>query len=273
MANIVVRLTSGHRIEFEIDTTREGPAFFVFGLPRSGSTLLNQIVESLAEANGIPFVGVGDRFFEANIDITDYRTDTEVLRIFRPGNAYGGFRQMVRPLIAFPLSKASPKILLVRDPRDSLVSQYFADCFSHPIPDPMGEVDDVKLKMEERRRRARSLSIDDYAIEGAVHRAFNLKRYLPILGSPTLCLLHYEDYIFDKPALIAQIAKHFSWRVDDEITESIMSWADIRPEVEDPTKMVRQVSPGDYLAKLQPRTIEIITQTLAEFMVPFGYVP
>lgn len=180
MANIVLRLTSGHRIEFEIDTDREGPAFFVFGLQRSGSTLLNRVVESMAEANGIPFINVGRRFFEANIDVPDFRTDTEMLRLIRPGNVYGGFRQMVLPFINYPFNKQCPKVLLVRDPRDSLVSQYFSDCYAHPIPDPMGDVDDVKLVMERRRRWARSLSIDEYVIQAALHRAYNFQSYLPI---------------------------------------------------------------------------------------------
>lgn len=93
------------------------------------------------------------------------------------------------------------------------------------------------------------------------------------MNSPTLRLFRYEKYIFDKPALIAQIATHFGWRADDELTRSIMSWADVRPEVEDQTSMIRHVAPGDYLTKLQPSTIDTITQTLTEFMMPFGYAP
>jgi hypothetical protein len=273
MATITVRLTSGHNVEFQIDTNREGPAFFVFGLPRSGSTLINEIVAEMAQFNKIPFTSVGDRFFNENIDVSDYHTDTDVLRIIRPGNAYGGFRAMVRPLINFPLCKASPKVLLVRDPRDALVSQYFADLYSHPIPQPRDGRDDVKRVMEDRRQAAVAMSIDDYVISRAEAAKFGMKDYRRLLRSTTLCLLRYEDYIFEKESLIRRVGRHFGWNVDDTLVSSIMAWADVRRDVSDPARLVRQIKPGDHLRQLQPRTIGVLNDILTEFMTPYGYSP
>ena len=49
-----------------------------------------------------------------------------------------------------------------------------------------------------------------------------MSAYFAILGSPTLTVVRYEDYIFDKAALIALIASRFGWQAEGRLTEQIL---------------------------------------------------
>jgi hypothetical protein len=271
MATMALTLTSGRQIAFDVDAGGDGPAFFVLSLARSGSTLLNEIVEGLAAANGRRFIEVGVSFFEANIEVDEYSVDPALVRLVRPGNVYGGFRSLPPILAWSELFSTGRKVLLVRDPRDALVSLYYSDAYSHLVPEPTDGFDDVRRMMEERRQRARSMSIDDYVIERARPTARILMGYLPLIRSSTVRWLRYEDTIFEKSSLIASVAEHFGWKADDEVTARIVSTSDVLPEAENPLDFIRQVKPGDHVAKLRPATVVALNRILGAAMRPYGY--
>ena len=56
-----------------------------------------------------------------------------------PGRVYGGFRSMPLVFAQSELYRRSRKILLVRDPRDALVSEYFSLAYSHGLPEAEGD--------------------------------------------------------------------------------------------------------------------------------------
>jgi hypothetical protein len=271
MAEIEICLATGRQSRFEIDIGLDGPAFFLLSARKCGSTLFNNIAEALAIANRLRYVGVADQFFAENIRVADYRRDPALLRLLRPGNVYGGFRDMPLAFLESELFLTSPKLLFIRDPRDALVSEFFSLAYSHPIPLPSTEGDDVTRLMQGERAAALLAGIDALVIERAGMLAGAMLQYAPIVGMPSTLVLKYEDYIFRKGELISLIARWFGWYHDEELTRLILEWADVRPQREDPDAFIRRVTPGDHREKLRPATINTINAALRPAMELFGY--
>jgi hypothetical protein len=271
MAEITLMLGNGRAVAFDVDTALTGPASFVLGVRRSGSSILNSICEALARANSRHFLDVGGRFFFQNVPVASWRRDPALPDLLRPGNVYGGFRDLPFALLEAPLFRAGPKLLLVRDPRDALVSEYFASAYSHPIPQPDTTGAQVHEMMHRDRERARRLSLEEHVLANAPRMNQTLSEYRALASLPLTKVLRYEDYIFSKAELIRVVAAHFDWAADEKLIGLILQWADVRPAVEDPLAFVRKVTPGDHRAKLPAEVISRLDRLLAAPLEVFGY--
>ncbi len=271
MESIPVTLDDGRTVSFEVETGLDGPAFFLLSIRKCGSSIFSGMGRALAEANGVNFIDLGDDFFSANVKERHWLSAPGLRDIVRPGNAYGGIRMLPVALLDTEPFQSSPKILLVRDLRDALVSEYFSNAYSHPIPqadDANAEVTELMVRL---RDEARALDIDDVVKQRAGDMLRTALAYEAIIGSPSVTLLRYEDYIFDKGALMTVMAERFGWHIDDRLIGLILEWADVRPTEEDPTMFVRRVTPGDHVEKLQPETVEWLTEKLRPALDLFGY--
>ena len=86
-------------------------------------------------------------------------------------------------------------------------------------------------------------------------------------------VIRYEDYIFRKPELVRLMAEQFGFTVADAQIDEMMSWADVRPEKEDPTAFIRRVTPGDHREKLRPATLTAVNEILKPALDCFAYAP
>jgi len=84
-------------------------------------------------------------------------------------------------------------------------------------------------------------------------------------------VVRYEDYVFSKPELVGLMAEQFGFIVTDAQIDEMMSWADVRPEKEDPTAFIRHVTPGDHREKLLPATVAALNEILKPALSCFGY--
>jgi Sulfotransferase domain len=268
---VTISLRNGRRIAFEVDLGLEGPAYFVFGVRKSGSTLLNAVAAELARLNGRRFVNVGDKFFQQNVESIDWQYDPALPEILHPGNVYGGFRDMPFALLGNKLFERSPKLLIVRDPRDALVSEYFSNAYSHPIPEPTPESSHMTALMERQRRDALKNGPDVYVLDAAREMVRTIIEFGAVAKSSTTTVMKYEDYIFNKRELIGIIARQFGWAVDETSIVNILQWADVRPATEDPQAFIRKVAPGDHREKLRPATITSLDRMLRAAMRLLDY--
>jgi len=232
--------------------------------------MLNEIVAGLARANNRHFIDLGTALFEASVPEDEYRHDPGLASAIRPGNAYGGFRLMPSVLTWNDLFVTGPKVLMVRDPRDMLVSRYFSDGWSHRMPQ-VDDPDGLTGQMERQRAQAREGTIDDFVLRRAGYVADALMGYLPLLSSSTTVVLTYEDYVFDKRALIARVADHYDWVAPPATIDHILSRVDVFPETAEPGAHIRQVHPGDHRSQLRADTVQRLNEVLAEVMAPYGY--
>lgn len=254
----------------EFSIRMPGPAYFVFGLRKSGSTLLNETVLYLAQRNDVNWVSIPDQLFLANIDFdTDCRR-TFPQKLIQPGNVYGGFRVCPNLLGSNELFNSAPKVLMIRDFRDALVSQYFSALKSHFIPqgdDSAGP----RRELLNARRSIKKMTIDEFVIGAAPALGKDAMEYQRLIADSNLITIFYENVIFEKNRMITMICEHFGWSVSESGRSDILAHIDVRPTKERANAFVRKVSPGDYLEKLAPDTIAKLNEILHEPMKLFGY--
>jgi hypothetical protein len=254
-------------VEFEITADRTRPAWFAFGLRKSGSSIMNSMVNALADMNAVRYVDVAGRLFEKGVTVPSWQNDAGMQALLRGGNLFGGFRNAPLGLVGHPLLAAGPKILLVRDPRDALVSDYFSSAFSHSLP-AGGDERDVLLA-------ARSLALQATIGEWVLRRAEGFRQtmrdYDPFLAMPGMLVYRYEQAILDKRWFLRDVCRHFGWTVTDQQLGHILGWADVMPDEEKPTQFVRKVRPGDHRDKLDAETIGRLNGIFAAELEAFGY--
>lgn len=257
-------------VTFDVDETRTGPAFFILGVRKSGSSMLNRVARQLARYNNYNFIDVGGRLFSNNIRVGQWIKDPSFAEIVRPGNVYGGFRNYPSGFEHNRTFREGRKILLVRDPRDALVSEYFSSAYSHSLPVTGGD-DGQRADMLDQRRQALNSSIDEFVLSRAKLMRRTVIEYLPLVREPNTLLLRYEDIIFEKSAMIGDIVKHFAWNCRPKQLEAILGWVDVVPETENPKEFIRKVTPGDHKEKLSAATILQLNQELADVLASFEY--
>ncbi len=271
MQTRVVTLASGQSVAFEVSDGAGATAFFVLGIRKCGSSIMNSMLTDLARLNGLPFVDMGGRFFSANVAEQDWRSDPAVLSALMPGTVYGGFRAMPMALAHSPLYQRSPKILLVRDPRDALVSEYFSIAYSHSLPEATGQ-GGAREEFLALRESALASRIEAVVIEraGVLNQAY--MDYAAAAADPLTKVYRYEDVILDKRPWLRSMAAHFGWQAGSPgFVEGMMGWADKVPDKEQSHAFVRRVTPGDHREKLSAAVIAELNVALRPAMTLFGY--
>ncbi len=271
MQSITVDLANGRSVAFTVTDNAVADPRFVLGIRKCGSSLLNSMLNDLGRLNGMTFVDVGGTFFAANIAEEEWRRDPAVLAMLAPGMVYGGFRTMPLVFAQSEIYRRSRKILLVRDPRDALVSEYFSIAYSHGLPD--GDADGgVRAEFLEMRRVALASRIETVVLERAslMNQAF--VEYAAAAADPLTKVYRYEDVIFAKRPWLHSMAAHFGWKADmPGLEDGMMGWADKVPAEEQSHAFIRRVTPGDHREKLSASVIAALDGVLAPAMRLFGY--
>jgi sulfotransferase family protein len=254
---------------FTLPPTRSSmPSVYAFSLPKAGSVLLDSIMRALSERVGVTYVSLMGEFFKLGLAVQDIPSATSKVFLDN-GYCFGGFRAFPKTFDIPNLSKRK-SILLIRDPRDMLVSHYYSMRSSHPDP---GKALTTSMQGLSRRDSALRLSVDEYALDYASFYARELGRYIDVLerNPGNFTVFRYEDVIFNKKQWIGDICETFGWDVSSWAMGRIARKNDIVPRAEDEGKHVRQVSPGDAMRKLQPETIEKLNAVFEKHFRFFGY--
>lgn len=254
---------------FELADVPGGRTYFLLGVRKSGSSILNSMVNRLTQLNGVNYVDVPGTLFAKGRRVEDWQSDPSFADVVRPGNLYGGFRDAPLGLVGTQALARASKLLMVRDPRDALVSEYFSNAYSHSLP----KEGEGRKAMLQHRSQALQSSIDEYVRKRAPALKRTLSEYLPFARMPDVWVVRYEERIMHKRKFLLEICDRWGWTINDVELGHILGWADVLPDEERPTEFVRRVSPGDHVDKLSPSVIEYVTGLLREEMRAFGYVP
>jgi hypothetical protein len=242
---------------------------FLVGLPKAGSTLLNQMMRPITAAAGLSFVALQETMYGMGVAPRDI--PAAVNDAFEPaGYAYGGFRSLPREF-SIPPFAADRTVLLVRDPRDMLTSLYFSLARSHRPPGTaVGET--LAAAFNAQRDEANRTSIDDFALEKAeiVINQFRIVRTK--LSSIPHRLYRYEDVVYDKLVWARDMVDYLGLKVPASVIEEAVAANDTRPDLEDPTRHVRRVSPGDHREKLREETIVALNARLKPILRRYQYL-
>ena len=266
-ARIGLAMHDGRTMQFTVGVRSTRKAAFALSLRKSGSSLFSNLVSAVSSHNNVPVVDIPGRMFEFGYRYADWNEHKGLRDLVWRGNTYTGFRDPPTAFYGDQVFEQAPKLLLVRDPRDVLVSEYFSNAYSHSLPSSEAETS----VLSRERKEALQSSLEDYVLSRVQPLNQTVDGYRRLLGSKNLMVLRYESVIFDKPAWISTIASHFGMEAPQSLIDGVMSWADVVPETEDPKSFIRKVTPGDHIEKLAPAVIRELNTRLNDIWRRFGY--
>lgn len=242
---------------------------YAFSIHKAGSTLMYMMIADVCNAAKIPAISIPDILFSEGIKDNQWENDINLLDLITLGRIYYGFRYLPE-ILQHQTSKLRGKqcVLLIRDPRDALVSEYYSyggKHFSHHLPNKNKEA------FIEIFSNSVNLDIDQYVLRFANNHLNKLNNYKQFLDFDHVLLRKYEDIYFNKKAFINDIFSHFRIQISSSIIDQVATKHDIRPTQEDPTKHIRKGTPGDHRLKLQQDTISKLNDIFRETCRWYGY--
>jgi hypothetical protein len=242
------------------------PSVFAFSLAKAGSTLLNDLLRVLAPAAGLAFFSLEDEMFARGVGAPlDWPAAARLFH--RQGYCYGGFRAM--PRHALPPLAECRAVLLVRDPRDMIVSQFHSFRASHVVPEGAGP----DHPMRRAREAALRQSLAQFAPGAAQRFARRFEGYLAqgFASREATAVFRYEEVVFRKRDWVEALCAWFGWSLPEPVRAEAASRFDILPAVADPARHIRQVHPGNHRTEMDAETIRRVEAALGEAMAAFGY--
>lgn len=257
---------------YELPDSRspEIDSVFFMSVHKSGSTLMNNLIRATCQMLDYEFVDIQSHYF--NTGVADSDIPAETSKIFKPkGYVYSGFRYFPNQY-EIPCLMDCPLIVLIRDPRDAVVSQYFSLAQSHPMPGK--DADDKLLRhMEEVRRQTLGSDINEFALREVGGFAKKLETYSELLKThPKARLFQYEEIIYMKKKWLMTMLNFLQWKMQPGEPMRLANRFNVLPRAEDATKHIRQVHPQNYLAKLSTETINEINKKYAPVLHRFNYI-
>lgn len=228
-------------------------------LHKSGSMFLYKLFKSVAQRSRHAYVSINEPTYQ-----------TERLK----EESY-----VHCPLRSFPdeIDPEQQYLFQVRDPRDCLVSEYYWFGYM-AAPEEMPE--------PEHQQQIRDLTIDSYACKrmdasfaGLAPYVESTKNVIMQSESPNVSVVRYEEMVTDFSNWL-RVAVHSLDLPESTISTLLQEFGPEFEGVQELTtdrilqgekNFVRRMYPGDHLEKLQPETIEYVSERLHSYLSFFGY--
>ncbi|HLO15690.1 MAG TPA: sulfotransferase domain-containing protein [Anaerolineales bacterium] len=250
------------------------PSILHFTVAKCATRHVMGVLKQCACACGMTHVNLNSYIFDTSIPFLDKMSAEEFAKyrhVFKP-NGYlystlGGMSEGIPDLGEYKI------VLMLRDPRDVLVSNYYSIAYSHGLPIEGSMRHDGFVQ---ERMRAREMSLDDYAcdqsswVKGVYERYYNLlvKKYPPSFYYYT----SYEAMVGDYPRWLKDLLAYLELDVPTSLVDALIDKNErSRPAQEDIYKHRRLGRSGDYLEKISPKTISYLNEDLKEMLSVFGY--
>ncbi len=246
------------------------PSIIHFSVNKVATQFTKRILIHCARQNGLLPVRMSEYAWHTDFPYLFTLSAEEVkpyLHIFRPqGYLYTVFGGLVEGI---PNVADYRVVIILRDPRDVLVSGYFSYAFSHITP----EGDENRQTFAAFRDHARSLGVDGYVKESCGNTQRRYQQYLDFAAAyPHAYLTTYEAMVTDFPTWLDNLLTYCGLEISESLWQQLLKEGMTgRPQVEDISKHRRQAKPGDHLRKLQPETITYLNNELAPILTHLGY--
>ena len=237
------------------------PSVLFFSYYRCGSMFLSRALRDLAGVNGFQHLDYDSYFAKVNQD--------ESARLFRGGflekafHPHGLYFGTLRRAYPIPDQEKYRSVVLLRDPRDCLVSHYYSIRESHTL----NNFDNLRA-----RKEARALEVDEWVLQHAEeYRRDFLDFHHRLLGKPGVLFLPYEEMVTAFPDFIRKVVEHTGMNRDEAAVDRIIAEADFSVAGESILSHKRSVKPGNHRKKLKPETVKELNEALAEVLELYGY--
>lgn len=240
--------------------TKKSVLFFT--VHKSASTFFNTYLKDLAAQTGHTHIDINGYFSTYGKKGLEKQNETEFKNkaFKKTGFIYGPLRNY----ISVPGIEEYPIVLILRDPRDVLTSQYFSIKNSHPLLTP---------QLIERRKIAQASTVDEHALSSQSDRF--VKTYTEYLtnvyGKSNVLFIKYEELITDFRTCLEKINKHCGFGLTNEQISLLDRTDSFKKKKEDQLTHVRKISAGDHKEKLKPETIEILNQKFEGILRTLNY--
>ena len=261
--------TEDRRFSITLPQPAGGDAVYCLAPHKAGSVLFDALARAIARWSGRPFAPVEGLLFENGA--APWQCGDDLLAVYdQPGYVFTGIRELWR-LPELARFRGSLKLVLVRDPRDMVVSLYHSIARSHAVPSS-GTLAD---HMQADRKAAQSLGASEFVLNGkADWLAQNYTLLADAVSDPALGVWHwfrYEDIIYAKRDWARALAAIVGAQVIDAEMEQLLAQQDVFPTDEQPGQHVRRVHPGGYARDLSPDAIRYLERIMRRPMEVFGY--
>lgn len=252
--------------------TSSRPSVVHFSVNKAATQYIKRVLGQCAAECGLVNVGIHDYAFHADFPYLDSLTAEQMQdyqHIFHPQGycyaVFGGMLEGVPNLDRYRL------VLVVRDPRDVLVSSYFSIAFSHVSP---GENSDKREEFAHMRARAQASTIDEYVMAESDRVLANYERYQRLLTDryPSAYVTKYEHMTSDFAGWLKALLNYCDLDIPMSLFDSLVQDHEAkRPREENVRQHTRKGQPGDHLEKLQPDTIAVLNSKFAPVLEAYGY--
>jgi len=242
-----------------------------FSVNKSATQYIKSILRHAATAKRMTPVSMNDYAFHSTMPFLNRLTDeemTDYTHVFKPkGYVYTVFGAMV----GVPELEKYKVVLVVRDPRDALVSGYFSIVYSHPLPPKESDIREGFIK---NRQQAQAENIDQYVLRNSekIYDIYHDYIHRLIEKYPHVYVCKYEDMISDFETWLTQLVEYTELDIAPELKQQfIREHHQKTPQNEDPNKHLRKGKSGDYKTKLQTETIDTLNIKFKEILNYFYY--
>ena len=243
-----------------------------FSINKAATQYVKSILNRCAVENGMTHVGISDYAFNSKfpyLDQLSYEQMQKFKHIFKcRGYLYGPFFGMVDGIDNLVDYKV---ILVIRDPRDILVSHYFSMAYSHATPSKAGDKHDSFLST---RHKAQNMTIDEYVISESDRFYDIFYRYQILLLNryKNIHMAKYEEMISNFNIWLNDLIEYCEFDLRKEFIQNLIEENNLKkPKKEDVTKHMRKGVAGDYKEKLQAETIQLLNSKFEPILRCFHY--
>ena len=242
-----------------------------FSFNKAATQTVKKLLIECGRQNGLTPALLHDYAFHHSMPFLDH-LDSEGMkkyaRLFKSsGYVYTVFGGMIEGI---PSLEKFRVVLVVRDPRDILVSDYYSIAYSHAIPD--GEKKEVYLS---RREKALASTLDEYALHNAPKLQLVFEKYAMYLFPvcPGVHVARYEDMVENFPEWLDSLVSACGMEISNSFRQDLLANHEARrPKGENIQKHLRKGMPGEHREKLSSETIEQLNQTFKESLNRFNYL-
>jgi len=239
----------------------ENKSIVLFTTHKAASTFLATVLRKIADYQNLVSIDF-DSYF-STINSRKYKKFKEEKWMQKAFHANGYFYGATRKFRKIRHLEKYKVLMVLRDPRDVLTSNYYSAKFSHPI---------LNFKGQRQREKLHQTTIDKFVRDKASFFKPIYQEYIQVLDQyPHIFFSRYEDIIGDFSKWLEQLMDYLEIE-DETLLQKLQT--DLKSsgnKKEDQYSHRRRVTPGDHKEKLQPETIAYLDKYFQEQLSFLNY--